>query len=344
VSKSSKKLLNSIALIVASASFTAPAIQAYAAPSQDETVYLFAGDRTPNADRAGSIHRYTWDASKPTAAVPAPAAGQEGALWGGKDAKQQGLDFSGMALGPEGDLYVVSTGANSVFRIDGKTGLIKATVIKGLDAPDGSTIGTDGNLYIADNQAIRRVKRDGTPLPGAEQIGNVFTRGSQLNTASGLTFGPDGNLYVASQNWKRIVRYDGRTGEFIDVFNIGDVMNPTALAFGPDGDLYVSSVGGPGFNAESGYVVRLNGKTGESKGIFAPEAKGALGLTFGPNGNLFVSNYWNGKVSQFDGKTGAPLGVYAEAPVGGALYTVLFAVPGTKLNVPLQPYKVQPRK
>jgi streptogramin lyase len=322
VPKLQQKFLKAVAVI---SLFSASVL-----PLRAETTYLFVGDRVANPGRGASVHRFTFDSESPTVATLAPAPGLNAGLWGGgNDAQFKGLDLSGMAMGPDGDIYAVSNSAKKVVRFDGKTGVFKGDVLTGLNAPDGLAIGPDGNLYIADGDVIRRCKRDGTPVPGAEQIGNTFTRGGGIATASGLTFGPDGNLYVASQNWQRILRYDGKGGGFMGVFHKGGVQSPSAMVFGPDGNLYVASIAGPGFNAESGFVAKIDGKTGDLLSKFAPDAKGALGLAFGPNGNLFVSNYWDGKITQYDGKTGASLGVFATNPDGSAFYSLVFANPNS---------------
>ena len=80
---------------------------------------------------------------------------------------------------------------------------------------------------------------------------------------------------------------------------------------GAPGDLYVQ---GPG-----GGVYQFDGPTGAAVGLFG-DAAGTEGLTFGPNGNLFVAyDVYNvgGGVREFDGQTGALVGVFVAPGSGG---------------------------
>ena len=114
-----------------------------------------------------------------------------------------------------------------------------------------------------------------------------------------------------------ILRYDGRTGAFIDVFaSGGGLTKPSALTFGPDGNLYVNS---QGTNA----VLRYDGITGRFMDMFVTGDpsdpsdqinQDSTGLTFGPDGNLYINSHKTDSVLRFDGKTGAPRGVFAVGP------------------------------
>jgi streptogramin lyase len=65
--------------------------------------------------------------------------------------------------------------------------------------------------------------------------------------------------------------------------------------------------------AETG-VLRYDGATGESKGVFARVEGTPTGLRFGPDGNLWVGCVGPDTVNRFDGTTGAALGVAAKHP------------------------------
>src|SRR2546422_1012284 len=86
------------------------------------------------------------------------------------------------------------------------------------------------------------------------------------------------------------------------------------------GDLFVSSYG-------NSSVMEYNGTTGAFITTFVPPGSGGLngpfGLVFGPNGNLFVSSYFNNfSVPEYNGTTGAPMGYFVSPGSGGLSYPI----------------------
>lgn len=134
---------------------------------------------------------------------------------------------------------------------------------------------------------------------------------SDLDNPSNMAIGPDGNLYVNSFNTDSVMRYNGRTGQFIDDFvppTVSPLDGPNGLTFGPDvnGDgvdeLYVSS----GVNNQ---VLIYRGDTGLFIGcLVCPDDMGApsnpAGITFGPDGNLYVASFDDDTVRRYNGQTG----------------------------------------
>jgi len=72
---------------------------------------------------------------------------------------------TGLAVGPDGNLYVSSRDANVVIRYDGTTGNYVDTFVspgaQALNGPMGLTFGNDGNLYVASCYDHRVVRFDG---------------------------------------------------------------------------------------------------------------------------------------------------------------------------------------
>ncbi len=71
-------------------------------------------------------------------------------------------------------------------------------------------------------------------------------------------------------------------------------------------------------------VLKFNADTGASLGVFVPSASGGLngptGLTFGPDGDLYVCSFtFNSSVLKYDGETGQFLGVFVSSGSGGLL-------------------------
>jgi DNA-binding beta-propeller fold protein YncE len=79
--------------------------------------------------------------------------------------------------------------------------------------------------------------------------------------------------------------------------------------------VYVSS-----FNNDT--VLKFDADTGAALGVFVSAGSGGLngptGLTFGPDGNLYVSSFvFNNSVLKYDGKSGQFLGVFVAERSGG---------------------------
>lgn len=143
--------------------------------------------------------------------------------------------------------------------------------------------------------------------------------GHGLFEPTGLTFDAQGNLYVGSSSLAGAVFEYDKTGTFVKVLVpplAGGLIFPEGMSFGPDGLLYVCN----NMPTGGGSVLRFDGKTGAFVDAFVPNdstknggLSEPLDLTFGPDGNLYVSssfvvqgnNFQNGAVIRYDGRTGA---------------------------------------
>ncbi len=124
------------------------------------------------------------------------------------------------------------------------------------------------------------------------------------------------DLFVTNEGDSSVRRYTAGgvpvgSGEFVAPGS-GGLDRPRALAFGPDGNLYVGNYR-PG-DSDPGSIVRFNGTTGALIDAFVPAGSNGLGQVYqfawGPDGNLYVSDYPNNRVQKYDGTTGASLGVF----------------------------------
>jgi len=201
---------------------------------------------------------------------------------------------NGMAFGPDGNLYVVNTGHQSVLRYNPITGAFVGTFVpagSGLSFPYGLTFGPDNNLYVADwDTGVRQF--NGTT--GAAMAA-ITTSGTGANlSAYDVKFGHDGNLYVSDENSGAILRYNGSTLAFMDVFATPPAVSsisftqPQGLAFASNGNLYAictvwETDEGPYFNN----IYEFDGTTGTASTTFGAIVLGG-DLAFGPDGFIYV--------------------------------------------------------
>jgi YD repeat-containing protein len=173
----------------------------------DGTIEAFAG-----------MGGYTNPAEDPTGGDGGPAiAATFDSVWG-------------LALGPDGSLYVADSDGDRIRRI-GPDGIISAVAGNGavrysgdgapalnaaFNEPASTAIGPDGTLYIADsdNHRIRRVGLDGrvSTVAGTGTAGAAGDGGpaslAELNRPRSLSFAPDGSLYIADTANHRIRKID----------------------------------------------------------------------------------------------------------------------------------------
>lgn len=212
-------------------------------------------------------------------------------------------------LGPDGMLYVASSGSDQILRYNGSTGqFIDVFAGPGLGFPIGLTFGPNNDLFVtaaASNHITRFNINDPTDF-------GPFSFGRDITTPRGITIGPDGDLYVADIVEHDVLRYNGTTGQFVEVFvspSSGGLTRPGGLIFGPDGNLLVAS-------RDTNNVLRFDGETGAFIDVFAADQSlvHPIGLAFGQDGNLYVSGVETRNVVRFDGTTGNFLDEFLAGP------------------------------
>lgn len=234
----------------------------------------------------------------------------------------------GQGAGNRSYLLVPDFGKNRVLRFEAATGEFVDEIIPkhsgGLNQPWIVLVGPhDGHLYVSTGHfrgpgQIKAVLRyDGTTGAFLDE----FIQRGQMDMTHSVTFGTDGNLYVGDRvednnghpTGGRILRFDATTGalmgEFVTLLS-GGLLHPLAHVFGPDGDLYVTDEGEPGAGGRD--VKRYDGTTGAFRGVFVAAGVGGIsfpfGLTFGPDGSLYVADFGIGAVLRFQGPSGTTPG------------------------------------
>lgn len=224
-----------------------------------------------------------------------------------------GIDVpTGLAFGPDGNLYVASSDSGEILRYDGDTGAIIGSGVfasgGGLVEPrfiafgPGSAPGIP-DLYVADTGLFqnRILRFDGLTGAFIENFVDRFEGG--MGEPSGITFDTSGNLYVASYTTNEILKFDSNGdvvpgGPFIAA-GTGGLANPRGVTIGPDGLLYVA-------NGASESILRFDPVTGDFIDDYTYGATIQLpnGITFGPDNNLYVIDTDLGIVLKFAGPFG----------------------------------------
>ena len=193
----------------------------------------------------------------PDGAVTTFAGGSEGYSDGPATAASFNTP-SGLALGPDGSLFVADTGNNQIRKItrDGQVSTVagngKAGYADGppsqaqFNGPIGVAVDKNGNVYVADayNDRIRMIAADGHVSTVAGQESPGYADGDRntalFDTPCGIVATADNSLIVADTGNHRLrkITPDGN----VTTLPIADLSRPIGLALSHDNFLYVTEL------------------------------------------------------------------------------------------------------
>jgi hypothetical protein len=187
-----------------------------------------------------------------------------------------GTNPTGVAVGPDGDVYVGGYASQSVLRFDGGSGAAKGVAVApraaGLQGPDnGLRFGPDGRLYVPGYDSNNAVRWD----PASNQTAIwVQPRAGGLRHSRAILFEAGGQTaLIASEGSDAILRFRVGDGGFVARF-AQPGFRPTGIDLGPDNQLFVT---GDFFNG----VRVLDARDGRFiKDLVQPGAGGLVGATF----------------------------------------------------------------
>jgi hypothetical protein len=199
--------------------------------------------------------------ASPGAALPAP--GPTGAVFvpSGSGGLEQA---SGLAFGPNGNLYVSSYRTSSVLEYDGTTGASLGTFIAagsgGLSGPHFLSFRPNGFLYVSDQNtgAVSRYNATTGAFDSTIVPSSVFAAG-------GMAWDANGNLYVMTSiitNMQSAIRRYGVASQEAFTVNLDyPSANPITVSYSTaDG----SAAAGTNYTAASGTVVFAPGETSKT--------------------------------------------------------------------------------
>jgi serine/threonine-protein kinase len=246
------------------------------------------------------------------------------------------LSPAGVAVGPDGTVYVTSVGDDVLFQVDnssaavnrvagtGQVGYVDGQAVNArFNNPTGVAVGPDGTVYVADagNNCIRQVSRDGSlvsTLTGSVTDGTADGTGpaARFRNPTGMAVDVAGTLYVADQGSNRIRKItpagvvttlagSGSAG-FTDGQGVAaEFASPTGVAVSAGGTVYVADTGNNCIRqiSSAGVVTTLAGSVARTAGSTNGTGPAArfnrpTGITIDAGGVLYVADNGNNRVRQ----------------------------------------------
>ncbi|MGE5548948.1 MAG: OmpL47-type beta-barrel domain-containing protein, partial [Bacteroidota bacterium] len=246
---------------------------------------------------------------------------------------------SGVAIGPEGSIYI--TDQNRIRRVgpDGIIATIAGTGVGGYSGDGGPAreakmtishgvaIGPDGSIFISDtdNNRIRRVDPDGiiTTIAGTGVAGYSGDGGpataAMIDNPYGVAICPDGGIYISDYGNHRIRRVDpngiittiagtGQQGYSGDAGPATEAMlsGPKGVAVGPDGSICIADSNNSRIRrvGPDGIITTIagtgqQGYSGDGGPAIVAKLAWPVGVTFGPDGSIYIGDdfYWVRRIS-----------------------------------------------
>ncbi len=236
---------------------------------------------------------------------------------GGPATQAGGIPF-GMAVGPDGSLFIVD--ANRRIRRVGLDGIINTVAGTGMPGFSGDggpatqanigdlrfiAVASDGSFYFSGNNRIRKVGADGiietvagNGTQGFSGDGGPATQAA-LNSPTGVALGPDGSLYIGDRNNGRIRRVRGNG----IIETVAANVAADAIAVAQDGTIYSTGSNIVQRVSPDGLVTPFAGAgLGAFGGDGGPATAALLNsvsdVALGQDGSLYIADRSNNRIRQ----------------------------------------------
>jgi sugar lactone lactonase YvrE len=246
-----------------------------------------------------------------------------------------------------GNVFVADTSHNRLRQVD-ITGRITTAAGNGesgppvdgqpasqvnLSAPAGVAWDSEGNLYVADTDNNRVLRKDisgrvttvaGNGVAGYSGDGGFATAAS-LNAPRGMAVDSSGYLYIAERFHHVIRRVDTKTGRIVTVAGTGvfggggdgqpatsaSLSYPSGVAIDAAGNLYIADTEDHKIrkvDAETGRMSTVAGNgdigyDGDDRLATAASLSYPYGVAVDADGNLFIADFFNNRVRRVDART-----------------------------------------
>ena len=176
--------------------------------------------------------------------------------------------FGGVAVDPNGNVYITDSNRNAIRKWDGGTEQISDFVTTGLSMPFGAAAAASGDLYVSQlGTNISRI----SPSGQVTNLSSVWSSGIALDETSALFTDLEGGS---------VNRMDLTTGRISGV--VSGLSFPTALAMDAAGNVYI---------ADAPLVKKWNAATGQTETLAAAVGSAPLGVAVDGAGNVYFTDY-----------------------------------------------------
>jgi DNA-binding beta-propeller fold protein YncE len=211
---------------------------------------------------------------------------------------------SGIAVGPDGRMYISDTSNNSVLVLD-EYGDIATPGISytgdGSFLPFGTALDMNGNFYYVSNSNpdVGAIYRFSTADGSFTQWGSSGTGNGQFSSPTAIAVGPDGAVYVTDTANNRVQKFSPNgtfltkwgsagtgNGQFMDPQGIG-ILGSLILVSDTDNNRL------EGFDENGTF---LGSTEGSGLDFFLPS-----GIAIGPDNSIFIAEIGNSRVQKISG-------------------------------------------
>lgn len=233
--------------------------------------------------------------------------------WGGRGTEPGFLTSpAGLAMSPEGDLWVADTGNHRIqklraLREEVATVLGQPLAVLGRrgrgpgawESPSGLAVDSRGNLFVADtgNHRIQKLSPQGRFLAAWGRRG---AGPGELESPAAVAVGPGDVVYVADRGNHRIQAFDP-AGRLLRVWGSrgsenGQLQEPRGLAVDALGNVYVADTGNDRiqkFDPQGSFLAAAG-----CSGTGAGELREPVGIALDRDGYLYVVEAGNARIQK----------------------------------------------